>query len=195
MTLPTDGIFVLPDPEADPAGPYTLEEARTRLADGRLDPAVALWSQSDAPEWRPAAELLPAVTATAAPFEPREVSFSTLTNIFAVCLCALALVMAFSCQTRRNDPRPTPASASARPATSAAEWRSASANIYPGVRLYYGPNKSFMGTVHTVRPASRGEPSLVVEMPDGRGGTSLEPKNRGFITNTCFVRADDPALP
>lgn len=64
-------------------------------------------------------------------------------------------------------------------------WISASAHIWPGVTLYYGPNKTQSGTVVT----ADGE-TVTINMSGSR-----EQKSRAWVASNYWVRADDPALP
>ena len=50
-------IYVIADAAAEVTGPFTLVEVCARAADGRLDPAAALWACDGSDSWHPVAGL------------------------------------------------------------------------------------------------------------------------------------------
>lgn len=77
------------------------------------------------------------------------------------------------------------------------EWLKASAHIYVGVKLYYGPKKTYVGEVVDFSEKCQDPTTgkvfrcLSVKMKSG----NVEIKDRtAVITGDWYVRADDPAL-
>lgn len=92
-----------------------------------------------------------------------------------------------------RNPNPTPLGA--KPVSS--EYVTAGSHIWSGVKLYYGPEKMYIGDVVSWDEDFRfpdGRQGRAIQLRTPRG--SLEWKDReAILFGPWFVRADDPALP